>query len=38
VRARQLGDRDGDILREVVSNSIEAFFEAQDTSTRERLD
>jgi hypothetical protein len=38
VRARQLGDRDGDILREVVSNSIEVFFEARDASTREPLD
>jgi hypothetical protein len=28
-RARQLGDRDGDVLREVVSNSIEVFFESR---------
>jgi hypothetical protein len=27
VRARQLGDRDGDVLRDVVSTSIEVFFE-----------
>jgi hypothetical protein len=27
VRARHLGDRDGDVLREVVSTAIEVFFE-----------
>lgn len=30
VRARHLGDRDGDVLREVVSTSIEVFFEPID--------
>ena len=30
VRARHLGDRDGDVLREVVSNSIDVFFAARD--------
>jgi hypothetical protein len=30
VRARHLGDRDGDVLREVVSTSIEVFFESVD--------
>jgi hypothetical protein len=35
VRARHLGDRDGDVLREVVSSSIEVFFESQDASARE---
>jgi hypothetical protein len=34
VRARHLGDRDGDVLREVVSNSIELFFESQDAASR----
>jgi hypothetical protein len=29
IRAQHLGDRDGDVLREVVSNSIEAFFESR---------
>lgn len=29
-RARHLGDRDGDVLREVVSTSIEVFFEPDD--------
>ena len=29
VRARHLGDRDGDVLREVVSSSIEVFFESR---------
>jgi hypothetical protein len=32
VRARQLGDRDADVLCEVVSRSIEVFHEAQDAS------
>lgn len=36
VRARHLGDRDGDVLREVVSRSIELFFEARDQRRRER--
>src|SRR5215212_3235477 len=31
VRARHLGDRDGDVLREVVSSSIEVFFETRET-------
>ena len=35
VRARHLGDRDGDVLREVVSNSIEVFFESHDAASRE---
>ena len=35
VRARQLGDRDGDVLREVVSNAIEVFFAARDVRGRE---
>jgi hypothetical protein len=30
VRARHLGDRDGDVLRRVVSTSIEVFFQARD--------
>ena len=30
VRARHLGDRDSDVLRELVSNSIEVFFAARD--------
>jgi hypothetical protein len=29
VRARHLGDRDGDVLRDVVSTSIEVFFETR---------
>lgn len=32
VRARHLGDRDGDVLREVVSSSIEVFFESRDAA------
>ena len=35
VRARHLGDRDGDVLREVVSSSIEVFFAARDLRTRD---
>jgi hypothetical protein len=35
VRARHLGDRDGDVLREVVSNSIEVFFAVRDERVRE---
>jgi hypothetical protein len=34
LRARHLGDRDGDVLRHVVSRSIEVFFEECDTRTR----
>lgn len=34
-RARHLGDRDGDVLREIVTTSIEVFFEAR-TPNRER--
>jgi len=30
LRAPHLGDRDGDVLREVVSTAIEVFFEARD--------
>jgi len=29
VRARHLGERDGDVLRDVVSTSIELFFEPE---------
>ena len=36
VRARQLGERDGDVLREVVSSSIEVFFETQKAPAKER--
>ena len=36
LRTRQLGDRDGDVLREVVSSSIEVFFESREASTNER--
>ena len=36
VRARHLGDRDSDVLREVVSRSIELFFEARDQRRRAR--
>ena len=35
IRARHLGDRDGDVLREVVSNTIEVFF---DSPSRDRGD
>jgi len=38
VRARQLGERDGDVLREVVSSSIELFFETRKASANERRD
>lgn len=38
VRARHLGDRDGDVLREVVSSSIELFFDSQDAASREIRD
>ena len=33
IRARQLGDRDGDVLREIVSSSIEVFFETKDAAS-----
>jgi hypothetical protein len=33
IRARHLGDRDSDVLREVVSSSIEVFFDSKDTSS-----
>jgi hypothetical protein len=32
VRAQHLGDRDADVLREVVSSSIEVFFESKDAA------
>lgn len=35
IRAHHLGDRDGDVLREVVSNSIEVFFESHHAASRE---
>jgi len=38
VRARHLGERDGDVLREVVSSSIEVFFEARNASGNARRD
>jgi hypothetical protein len=34
VRTRYLGDRDGDVLRVVVSSSIEVFFESNDAVSR----
>lgn len=37
-RARHLGDRDGDVLREIVSSSIEVFFEARGVPAQECLD
>jgi hypothetical protein len=33
VRARHLGERDGDVLRDVVSTSIEVFFEPDRRSS-----
>lgn len=36
LRARHLADRDGDVLREVVSASIEIFFESRDAPAAER--
>src|SRR5215211_6368716 len=38
VRARHLGERDGDVLRAIVSSSIEVFFEARDASADARRD
>jgi len=38
VRARHLGDRDADVLREVVSSSIEVFFEKKDAESGEARD
>jgi hypothetical protein len=38
VRARRLGDRDRDLLREVVSSSIEMFFEAREATVDARCD
>jgi hypothetical protein len=29
LRARHLGDRDGDVLRQIVTSSIEVFFESR---------
>lgn len=37
VRASHLGDRDADVLRDVVSSSIEVFFEPKDAA-RETCD
>lgn len=34
VRTRYLGDRDGDVLRVVVTSSIEVFFESNDAVSR----
>ena len=36
IRARHLGDRDGDVLREIVSSSIEVFFESKDAASNIR--
>jgi hypothetical protein len=36
VRARHLGDRDGDVLRAVVSTSIEVFFEPIDQARTDK--
>jgi hypothetical protein len=36
VRARHLGDRDGDVLREVVSSSIEVFFDTREAKNERR--
>jgi hypothetical protein len=35
-RARHLGDRDGDVLREVVTTSIEVFFDARSSPGSDR--
>src|SRR3954469_4990124 len=34
VRMNYLGERDGDVLREVVSSSIEVFFKSRDAEAR----
>jgi hypothetical protein len=34
VRARHLGDRDADVLREVVSTSIAVFFQPRDRASK----
>ena len=34
VRKRQLGERDGDVLRELVSASIEMFFQSPEVKPR----
>lgn len=36
VRAQHLGDRDADVLREIVSSSIEVFFESKDAAGENR--
>ena len=36
LRARHLGDRDGDVLRDVVSTSIEVFFEPVDLAPADK--
>jgi hypothetical protein len=38
VRARHLGDRDRDTLREIVSSTIEVFFEKREASADEPRD
>ena len=38
VRARHFGDRDADVLREVVSSTIEEFFASHDAASRPVLD
>jgi hypothetical protein len=35
-RARHLGERDGDVLREIVTTSIEVFFELHPPSPQDR--
>ena len=35
-RASRLGERDGDVLREVVSTSIDVFFESREMEGRNR--
>ena len=36
LRARHLGERDGDVLREIVSSSIEVFFESKEAAEETR--
>jgi hypothetical protein len=36
IRTSRLGERDGDVLREVVSTSIEVFFESREMEERNR--